>query len=58
MLEWALVGIMDQQATYANIKVCCQVLLVVNGCYIFGITVWLIVEKINNYPKEEKSLFY
>ena len=58
VLEWALFAIMDKQAAYANIVICCQVLLIINGCYIVGITVWLILDKINNYPKEKTGLFY
>ena len=58
VLEWALVAIMVEQATYPNVVICCWVLLAVNGCYIIGISVWLGLDKSNNYPKEMTGLFY
>jgi len=58
VLEWALFAIMEKQAAYDNIVITVIVLLVLNGCYIVGITVWLGLDKCNNYPKEKTGLFY
>ena len=58
VLEWALFAIMEKQAAYDNIVITVIVLLVLNGCYIVGITIWLGLDKCNNYPKEKTGLFY
>ena len=55
---WALFGIRDLQSSYANITLTTEVLLIVNGCYIVGLTIWLILDKINNTPNEKTGLFY
>jgi len=58
VLEWALFAIMDEQAAYPSIVTTCVVLTILNGCYIVGITIWLGLDKCNNYPKEMKGIFY
>jgi hypothetical protein len=55
---WVLVSIRAYQTGVDNIITTTEVLLVVHGCYIVGLTVWLVLDKINNAPNEKYGLFY
>jgi hypothetical protein len=54
---WALFAIKDRSDDL-NIETTTEVLLVVLGSYIIGLTVWLALDKINNSPNERYGLFY
>jgi translocator protein len=55
---WVLFAIMDEQAAYDNVTTTCTVLLLVHGAYIITLTVYMILDKINNSPNEMYGLFY
>jgi hypothetical protein len=54
---WALFAIKDE-SNLENIDTTADVLLIVLGSYIIGLTVWLALDKINNSPNEMFGLFY
>merc|ERR1719163_460101 len=43
---WVLIAIRDKQAAYSNIETTATTLLIALACYIVGITVWLVLDKI------------
>jgi hypothetical protein len=43
---WAMSGIRDESSAYADIVTTANVLLICHGCYIVGLTTYLIVNKI------------
>ena len=55
---WVLFSIRDYQTSYSEIVTTTEILLIVHGCYIIGLTVWLLLDKINNAPNEKTGLFY
>jgi hypothetical protein len=55
---WVLFAIRDEQSSYQNIQTTTEVLLIIHGCYLVGLTVWLVLDKINNAPNEKYGLFY
>lgn len=58
VLEWALFAIMQEQESYSNVVTLTTVLVIANGCYIVALSVWMILDKINNFPNEKTGLFY
>ena len=55
---WALFAIRAQQTKYENIQKTTLILLIIHGCYIAGLTIWLSVDKAKNSPSEQRGLFY
>jgi len=55
---WAFSAIRDEQSQYENITTTTEVLLIVHACYVVTLTVWLVLDKINNSPNESYGIFY
>jgi len=57
---WVLFAIKanSEAMSYTDVTTTTDVLLIVHGCYIIALSVWLALDKINNAPNEKWGFLY